>query len=110
MTKATKTSPCNAIVDQLAPYIEGALNAYEVQLVGAHLESCPSCSVALQQIQAVRGLLQYVHVQQNASRNGNAANMPPNGRKAAILAWWFVSVAMHVLIIVLAGLVSLAIP
>ncbi len=119
-----KTFDCEDIVERTEPYLERKLSRHEVEAVEAHLRECSSCRDTARCFRAVHGLLEYVQLEPNMSPTASAALSRIEDEEAeqtAVAAaptwyenlggapWWGVSLALHVLVIALAGLVTMAI-
>jgi anti-sigma factor RsiW len=48
---------CNAAVELMTEYLEGALVLTEARRLELHLETCPGCSEYLEQLRSVAGAL-----------------------------------------------------
>ena len=110
----TSTLICEALSGKLAAYVEGSIHGADADLIAQHLDGCADCRATAERFGAVKNLLQYAQLEEPAS---TAAQQPVAERTpvAGTLAWlsgapwWLVSCALHVLVIALAGLVTMAV-
>ena len=123
MTKA-KVFDCEALAENMESYMEKTISLADAQAFEAHMNSCDACRKAVHYSRAVGGLIDYVDAKpQRASASAAArAAVRVNASEAVAEAprgslterlggapWWMVSCALHVLVIALASLVSMAI-
>ncbi|HYF51982.1 MAG TPA: zf-HC2 domain-containing protein [Planctomycetota bacterium] len=101
---------CSEVKKNATPYIEGLLSEEEAAAIQEHLRGCPSCVSMVERASAVHTMLVVADDQPFTSF------LPDEQQKQSSLAayisgapWWGVSVVLHVLVILLAGLISMAI-
>ncbi len=119
---ATNVVDCNMVAELAPAYVEKTLSAEDAQSVESHLRSCPNCRSAVKRFRAVDGLMGFAQLDQNSV---NAEGAPAEGgeeegelvgagsgglaERLGGAPWWAVSCVLHVLVIALASLVSMAI-
>jgi hypothetical protein len=109
-----QTDNCDVVVEHLSPYVEGILSKPETAGISAHLQKCGYCRDAVDQVRAVHGLLGNMpaaalkHDAPDAFLEVPVENDGWRGRLSAA-PWWAVSVVLHILVILLAGLISMSI-
>ncbi len=111
---------CEAVTELMGPYLEKDLPAADRSKVETHLKICDACRDKLRRFGAVRGLLQYTSRLDTGKNNvvepledrGELVGAAPGSGMLGRMSgapWWAVSLALHVLVILLASLVSMAI-
>ena len=112
---------CEVLSEHIGSYIEGALNAEYAAAIEEHLAVCANCREGVERYRAVKGLAEYVQLTpttgspeavSDAAPEAPETTAPKPGIFASWLSeapWWAVSCMLHVLVIALAGLVSMAI-
>ena len=111
----TLTLNCEAVAGNLAAYVDGSIapGSDGADAIARHLESCPDCRAAAERFGAVKNLLEYAQLEEPAAFA--TAAQPAEAARESLLArlsgvpWWFVSCALHMLIVALAGLVTMAV-
>jgi hypothetical protein len=107
----TSTLICDALAGKLAAYVEGAVTGPDATVIAEHLDGCAECRAAAERFGAVKNLLEYAQLEEPVAPV-TAEQQPVAARLGAWLSsapWWAVSCALHVLVIALAGLASMAI-
>ena len=112
---------CERVAEHAAEYVERRLPKAAAAAIDAHLANCDACSESLRYSRAVHGLISYVNADRPAPAPASVALRPMEsdaaveyGAKPSYIdrfgaaPWWLVSLSMHVLIIVLATLVSIS--
>jgi hypothetical protein len=121
---------CKSAAVQMGPFIDGTLSAEERAAFEQHLIKCRACQEEVQRFRSVQALLQ------GALRPGSLDNqfLEDTGKRVRAVSaqsfsdcvelqtptasawasfssmpWWFVSCALHLLLIALASLISMAI-
>ena len=124
-------SSCKKTTEMMSAFVAGQLSANEARAISEHIAACKTCRADEKRLRAVKGLIHdTVSANQSvpafATRKGRwveaalrdeetepeaVASGGGNGWGARLGAapWWMVSCALHVLVIALAGLVSMAI-
>jgi uncharacterized membrane protein YgcG len=113
----TLTYDCEKVAEHAAEFIERRLNKADAAAIEAHLAHCEACSESFRYSRAVHGLISYVNAERTAPAAVLAAQVavPEAAERTTVLErigaapWWFVSLALHTLVIALASLVSMAI-
>ena len=111
----TTLCDCESVAERAAEYVERRLTKVEMAAIDAHLDQCQACCETMHYSRAVHGLIAYVGagVPESAAASGEdsvaADESPALLMRLSGAPWWFVSMALHALVIVLAGLVSMAI-
>ena len=127
---------CGALAARLNDFADGALTPGECAEVEAHLSSCAACREGVQRSRAVRGLLNGAFAAEQSPLDASTSKhrlreittgpqAPTVNARETQLAqgsvlesfsqrfgaapWWAVSVALHVLVILLASLVTMTI-
>ena len=127
---------CQQVAENLERYLERSVPKKESTLIEAHLEECEACRESVRCSRAVHGLLEYIQLdrregdamnelqqqeadqlaQQQDPNNPNELELAGVGEEKPSFAerfsgapWWAVSLVLHVLVIALASLVSMAI-
>jgi hypothetical protein len=114
------TAACDEMTERMGPYLEKDLPASERKALESHVKSCDACRDKLRRFGAVRGLLQYTSRLETRNNHVVEPELAPEEPEPAgagarffesfaAAPWWAVSLAMHALLIALAGLVSMAI-
>ena len=110
-----QTQDCTFVSENLSPYIEGMLDEQDAQVVDAHLKSCGACRKAVSKFRVVHNMLgeapqgRKVVVEPEEAEELAAAGGGGALSRLGGAPWWAVSLALHVLVIALASLVSMAI-
>jgi hypothetical protein len=124
----TSTIDCLHVAEHLEAYLDKALPKREAAQIETHLQDCEACRESVRCSRAVHGLLEYVQmdprdaaveeVENEAQLQGVAADdgQPEEAvaagsfyERLGAAPWWGVSATLHVLVIALASLVSMAI-
>jgi len=126
----TITHDCEWIAEQLEAYLERTLSPNARLAFENHLKSCEACGRSVHFSNAVNGLVAYIDAASESSTTAHAQRSPSTAVLPDVTAdsaadahhpslsvmdrlgaapWWFVSCALHVLVIALAGLVTMAI-
>ena len=124
---------CKGISASMGPYVDGALGAEERTFIDKHLNACPACREGLKRFRSVQNLLEgalrpgdldstFLEDTGKRLRAVSAGSLAEcadltaaaerTGRWVGLFGsapWWFVSLSLHVLVIALAGLLSMAI-
>ena len=111
----TFVADCNQVAASVGSFADGSLGAGEFAAIDGHLLTCKACRERVKRYRAVKSALEYVEQQER--RAGLALALPveaaaapsPWQERLGRAPWWFVSLALHVLVIVLASLVTMAI-
>lgn len=106
-TAMTTISNCQMLQEQVRAYVDGSLDREVAKLADGHLLTCQTCRDAVKTFRASQG----------TSEPARAASAIPAfvpekkgwSERLGSAPWWFVSCSLHVLIIALAGLVTMAI-
>jgi hypothetical protein len=99
---------CQTMTERASLYVNGALSASELREFEQHVSQCEACGETLRQVRAVHGLMEYIEADAPAARVATPANIGWRERLGQA-PWWLVSCSLHVLVIALAGLISMAI-
>jgi hypothetical protein len=102
---------CDAISARASLYVNHVLADNEVREIDEHLRACTACQNAFRRVGIVHSLLESLPAE-SASTDEKEPAEPFLGNSKKLLAgapWWAVSVLMHVLVIALAGLISMSI-
>jgi hypothetical protein len=101
---------CELVERHLGSYVDSRLDGAAAAAVREHLAICPACRASIDEFRAVHNLLEYVGAE---TRNQPApeSEAAPSSRFTQLgsAPWWLVSLALHVLLIALASLISMAI-
>ena len=125
---------CQQVAENLERYLDRAVPRKEVALIESHLDACEACYESVRCSRAVHGLLEYIqldrregegdmpHVQEarpaqaeeelalaGAGAEVGAEAAPTLNERLGAAPWWAVSAVLHVLVIALASLISMAI-
>ena len=105
---------CELVHEHAESYLDGTLADDGIRALEAHLSQCANCRAQMASFREVHSLMEYSQVEPvtGDSREGSApATQPAPGFFARLtgVPWWCVSVSLHILVIALAGLVSMAI-
>ena len=107
---------CNLVAEYAAAYVEKSLTRDEMQAVDGHLSGCPACRGAIKRYRAVDGVMSFAQLDQvdPGAEPEVAAAAPAGlldifGARLGAAPWWLVSCALHILVIVLAGLITMSI-
>jgi hypothetical protein len=114
---------CETASEFLARYTDDDLSATERTAFDGHVRTCSACREKLRRFEAMRGVLQFTsrqdHEVERATGKKSRVGEPEvfeevvaGGSWAERLGaapWWLVSCALHVLLIVLASLITMAI-
>ena len=103
---------CSIFTERASLFVNGALPDADAQEFETHLEGCEGCQENLRQIRAVHGLMEYIEAEAPAATGEAVAVTAPRVSLAERLSgapWWLVSCALHVLVISLAGLITMAV-
>jgi hypothetical protein len=97
---------CEKVADVTTAYIEGALPTQEHVLIAGHLCCCQGCRNRVQREVDAR----LIHIQKPSVALSSKFESPSlHERWGGSIPWWSVSCILHILIIVLASLVTMAI-
>src|SRR5205807_2645607 len=110
--KAMTAVACQTMTERASLFVNGALSEAETQEFAQHLSQCEACSETLRQVRAVHGLMEYIDAEAKAGQRAALIAAPASaswGERLSGAPWWMVSCSLHVLIIALAGLISMAI-
>lgn len=116
----TSTAECDLLAENMGSYVDGSISMNDARRIDAHLSGCNACQESLHQFRAVKGLIEYMEAAPaTAALQPAGAPAIPAAQAASFgmslyerfssVPWWMVSAAMHVLIIALASLLSMAI-
>ncbi|HYF50799.1 MAG TPA: zf-HC2 domain-containing protein [Planctomycetota bacterium] len=103
-------SDCDALLENLSPYVENLLDGDERRSIEAHLRGCASCRTAVNQFKSLHTALEEASSLEKGEFEAaflNDDNSP--GWRLSAAPWWGVSLVLHGLVILLAGLISVAI-
>ncbi|HYF51545.1 MAG TPA: zf-HC2 domain-containing protein [Planctomycetota bacterium] len=100
---------CSEIAERLDAYLEKALSRQESSAVDAHLRECRACQNSVDCSQAVHGLISFVQAEQREAVAPLGSSEPRWMSVIGGAPWWGVSIVLHVLVVALAGLISMAI-
>src|ERR1043165_1812217 len=103
---------CEAVAENAEAYLEGTLADAESTQIESHLTGCAACRERIQSYREVHNLMEYSQIDDSTAATMQAVVVPARSfwsDKLGAAPWWFVSVALHTLIIALAGLISMAI-
>ena len=121
------TQSCKSMAAQMGEYVTGQLNPEEARVIEDHVVACRTCGAEVKRLRAVNGLILNTLVGRGtepamAERTGKwvAAALSEDisdtaplanswGQRLGAMPWWFVSCTLHVLVIALAGLITMAI-
>ncbi|HYF48498.1 MAG TPA: zf-HC2 domain-containing protein, partial [Planctomycetota bacterium] len=104
----TDSIDCSTVAELSEVYLDGKLPQDEAAAVERHLAACDPCRESLKCFREVSSLLRYVDAEKRESEAPILESVGAMGVLSS-MPWWGVSVALHVLVIALAGLISMAI-
>lgn len=109
----TATTDCDILAESVGAYVDGTLPAETLAIIENHLQSCQACRAGVEQVRTVKGLMEYIDCREpiaevSAVPAPSAAGLAWHERLGAA-PWWVVSCSLHILVIALASLVSMAI-
>src|SRR5690349_4857304 len=107
---------CESLMENIGLYVDGTLSPDDVQAVEVHLELCDTCRDGLEHYRAIKGLAEYVQLTPATAATPAVPEHAPEeeARESSIYSWlqtapwWGVSMALHVLLIALASLVTMS--
>ena len=111
----TFVADCNQVAASIDAFAGGSLSADDFAAIDGHLLTCKACRERVKRYRAVKGALEYVEQQERRAEYALALPVETQPAPSAwhvrlsTAPWWFVSLTLHVLVIALAGLVSMAI-
>jgi hypothetical protein len=106
---------CELLQEHAENYLDGTLSDDAVRSLEAHLSRCQHCRDALASFRDVHSLMEYSQVQPVTAADRETLTGPVTAPASGLMErltavpWWLVSVALHTLVIALAGLVSMAV-
>src|SRR4051794_27810473 len=114
----TQSMNCDMVAELASAYAEKTLSGQETQALEAHLQQCQDCRAAIKRFRAVDGLMGFAQLDQ---KDISGAGAPVEGEEGELeevgaggvvgrlggAPWWAVSLALHILVIALASLVSM---
>ena len=120
---------CQQVAEDLDKYLDRSLGRAAAAKIDAHLAECEACRESVRCSRAVHGLLEYIQLDpregqameqvqddvdqdilpEGAELEEVGAGSPSMGERLGGAPWWAVSLMLHVLVIALASLVSMAI-
>ena len=123
---------CQQVAENLERYLDRSVPKKDAMLIETHLEECEACRESVRCSRAVHGLLEYIQLdrregdamqnvedaelaaqqeaeQQELELAGVGAEQPTLAERFGGAPWWAVSLVLHVLVIALASLVTMAI-
>lgn len=133
-----KITECQLLTERMSEYLEQTLAPADCRAMDRHLQTCQACRDGLDQFRAVKGVLQETYESYRlspdfAEKTGKrlcsvsstplpeqlelqpvVAEVQPSWldnfqQRMGIAPWWAISALLHVLIIALAGLVTMSI-
>jgi hypothetical protein len=102
---------CKLLAEQAEEYLEGKLANGDAEAIREHLRECQACRETLSCLREIHGMVDYIEAKTETplvAEQTEAVRVSPFDRLGAA-PWWFVSVSVHILLIALAGLVTMAI-
>ncbi len=110
MKTPLQTHDCDFVSANLSPYVERLLDSRDVQGVDAHLKECGTCRQEVKNFRVVHQILEDVPAGMDREPEAELAAAGPSAwERFSGAPWWAVSLALHVLVIALASIVSMAI-
>ena len=108
------TCDCQKCSECASAYVEKTLPRDEQRAIEDHLHDCESCRETLRCFREVHGMLSYAQAEEKSGAEAVAVAVavaePRNFlRSLGAAPWWVVSATLHVLVIALASLVTMAI-
>jgi hypothetical protein len=107
---------CESLMENIGLYVDGTLSPEDVQALEVHLELCETCRNGLEHYRAIKGLAEYVQLTPTTSAASAVPEHAPEEetQESSIYGWlqtapwWGVSMALHLLLIALASLITMS--